>query len=164
MNIKKIAIIGNLANVGFTMTKYMSELDVICNLIVTESQYSLLKKQNPDVDLSQCSFIRIIKDSGILKKYTVKLDIVKVLNEYDIIISVGLGGFWSLPLVSKPYVAYATGSDLRELAMGGKEYPRINKIVSRYLFKKAKMIFYSPDQGHLDAIKKLQLKNTIPWR
>ena len=74
-----------------------------------------------------------------------------------------LSGFWSIPVLKNPYICYATGSDLREFADGVGSSQR-EKIKSQKIFQNAKLVFFSPDMGHVNMIKKLKLKNVVPWR
>jgi glycosyltransferase involved in cell wall biosynthesis len=68
---------------------------------------------------------------------------------YDILHGYGSGTAY-LPFCGKPFFATSTGSDLRELAVSGGFIGKLQ--MSAY--KKAKIIFFGPDEENVEILKK----------
>jgi glycosyltransferase involved in cell wall biosynthesis len=159
----KIAVIGNLANVGYNMAYNLSSIGINSKLILHPHEISRWQELNPNDDLFSDNSLEIISKNTLDNKFTKRISEIIFLNRFDLIISVGLGGFWSLPFIRKPIICFATGSDLRELA-AGVGYSGLQVSLAKRAFKKAKLVFYSADIGQIEMIKKLQIKNAVPWR
>lgn len=166
MKISSIGIIGGFklasANLGYEMAVHFSQAGIKSQLIIKDSHLDEWKKLHPKLDPYKDSFLRIVKDEG---KNSILRNLMeaKIAREFDLIFSIGLGGLWFLPFIRKPFVSYATGADLTELA-DGKGYSGIQVKLARRIFKKAKLVFYSIETGHVEMIKKLGIKKAIPWR
>jgi len=166
MKISSIGIIGGFrlasANLGYEMATHFTNAGTKSQLIIKDTHLGEWRKLHPESDPYKDPILRIIPDEGknsILRSFHE----AKIAREFDMIFSIGLGGLWFLLLIGKPFVLYATGADLTELA-GGKEYSGIQVRLAKKIFQKAKLVFYSVEHGHVEMIKKLGLKNTIPWR
>lgn len=159
----KIAVIGNLANVGYNIAYNLSNIGMNAKLILHPPEISRWQELNPNNNLSSENVLEVISKNRLDNKFTKRISEIQYLKKFDLIISVGLGGFWSLPFIHKPIICYATGSDLRELA-AGVGYSGLQVSLAKRAFKKAKLVFYSPDLGQVEMIDKLQIKNAIPWK
>ena len=166
MKISSIGIIGGFklasANLGYEMAMYFSQAGIKSELIIKDSHLDEWQRLHSGLDPYKDSFLRIVKDNGkssILRTFSE----AKIAREFDLIFSIGLGGIWFLPFIRKPIVSYATGADLAELS-GGKGYSGIQVKLARIIFKKAKLVFHSIETCHIEMIKKLGIKNSIPWR
>lgn len=159
----KIGVIGNLANVGYNITTYLSDIGIDAKLILHPHEILKWKQLNPNINYNSINTLEIIPKTVLDNKFTRRISEILFLNRYDVIISVAIGGIWSLPFIRKPVVCYATGSDLRELA-AGIGYKGLQVFLAKRAFKQAKLVFYSPDLGHIEMIDKLHLKHVIPWK
>lgn len=159
----KIGVIGNLANVGYNLAFNLSNIGIDAKLILHKHEISKWKQLNPNTNLNSTNILEIIPKTTLDNKFIRRVSEILFLNKYNLIISVALGGIWSLPFIQKPIVCYATGSDLRELA-AGIGYKGLQVFLAKKVFKKAKLVFYSPDLGHVEMIDKLRIKNAIPWK
>ena len=156
----RIAVLGNLANVGHNIARYLSDAGLDVTLILKRERLDRWRDWNPDLDPQQCSWLRVNPGRN---KYLCVVREGLWASRYDLLISVGLGGMWYLPMIGKPYVSYATGADLRELA-AGIGYPRHWALQAQRVFRAARLVFYSPDHGQIEMTKKLQLRRVVPWR
>ena len=163
MKLNKIGVIGNLVNVGQNISFNLNRIGIDTKLILHEHEIPTWKFFNQNKNPNLEPTLEIIPKKAFDNKFLRRFSEISHLNKFDVIISVALGGMWSLPFVRKPFVSYATGSDLRELA-AGIGYTGLEVSQARRVFKKAKLVFFSPDQGHIEMIKKLKLKNVIPWK
>jgi glycosyltransferase involved in cell wall biosynthesis len=167
LKIKSIGFIGGFrlasANLGYDMAFHFSKLGIQAKLIIKESHLDEWKKLHPNMDPYADKILSIIPEKSSTNR--ILRNIREALNarKFDIIFSIGLGGLWYLPYIGKPYVSYATGADLTELA-DGKGYSGFQVNQAKKVFRKAKLVFYSVEKGHQKMIKKLNLKNIIPWR
>lgn len=153
-----IAIVGNLCNLGYQFAEGFSELGLHAKLIATPADVAMISRQiQDDIDwqvIHRVTGSRWLRDANIYR----------ALTAYDTVLTVGLGGLRPLSIYQRPYSAYATGSDLRELAMGLGEFRRIDPPLARRAFRRARTLFYSPDRGHTAALAKLGITRGIPWR
>lgn len=167
MNYKTIGIVGGFAlarvNIGYQLAHYLSEIGHQANLIIRESQLHEWKMAHPDIDPYQCTTLKIIPHRKYENRLMRQLREILALRQYDLVISVALGGMWYLPFLKKPYVSYATGADLSELA-AGRGYNGYQVKQAQRVFRKAILVFHSAEFGHYEMINKLGLKNTVPWR
>jgi len=163
----KIGIIGGFplasVNVGFMLAKYLTEIGHSATLMMRESYIKDWKQLGPNIDPHKSKIIKIIPNKPLGNKFSKHIREFFAAREFDLIISVGLGGLWWLPLLRKPYVSYATGADLTELA-GGKGYSGRQVKQAQRVFKKTKLVFYSSESEHIRMIKKLDIKNKITRR
>jgi len=166
VKISSIGIIGGFklasANLGYEMASNFTKVGIKSELIIKKSHLDEWRKLHPNSDPHSDPILRVISDEG-KNSFLRTLNEIKISRKYDMIFSIGLGGFWFLSLIRKPFVSYATGADLTELA-GGKGFSGIRSKQAKKIFQKAKLVFYSVEYGHIEMIKKLELKNTIPWR
>lgn len=164
MKIKSIGIVGGFplasANLGYEMASYFSKAGQNTKLIIKESHLEEWKKLHPEGDPYKDKILQVIhKKSRFLRN----MQELKAARQFDLIFSIGLGGLWYLTFLKKPYVLYATGADLTELA-GGKGFSGLQVKQAQRAFKKAKLVFYSAEFGHQEMINYLGLNKTIPWR
>ena len=145
------------------MAFHFSNLGIRANLIIKESYLDKWRRLHSGIDPYSDKILNIIPEKS--SKNRILRNIREALNarKFDMIFSIGLGGLWYLPYIRKPYVSYATGADLTELA-DGKGYSGIQVKQAKKVFRNAKLVFYSVEKGHQKMIKKLNLKNTVPWR
>lgn len=158
----KVGILGNLANVGFDLMILLNDSPKInAYLIEKESTKSdfliknpfFLEQDNKNVIFTKTPF----KFSGSLFRYL-------EARKYDVLISICSNGKEFLPFSKIKYISYATGSDLRELAVG-KIDSRISSKLAKMTFQKCNLLLYSCDHGQIKAINECNINSPqIPWR
>ena len=151
------------AHLGFYFAKYFNEIGLNATLIIKESHLHEWRRLNPGEDPYKNKLIKIIPYKKYENKFVRQLREISEIRKYDVVISIAAAGMWYLPFLKKPYIAYATGADLVELS-GGKGYSGYQVKQAQRFFKNAKLVFYGPENAAIEMIKKLRLKNTIPWR
>lgn len=149
---KKVLIAGNLANTGYYLASKLREYGM---------QVDLLMEENPDFvsdpittgELKENNYpdwIKFWKKNG-----NVKWRIIRIMRKYDII-----GAATELPIFAmfsfRPFIAIATGSDLRELAKSNS----LRGKLLRKAYKKAKMVIYT-DPDLKKSSDFLGLKNSV---
>lgn len=154
-----IGILGNLCNVGFQFARFFSENGTPARLIISEKQLAEWSEANPGIDPATSPYLKVIP----LTRHFNTLNEVREARRYDMLISVCLGGMWYLPFLGKKYVSYACGADLSELA-AGKGYSGYSVKQARLVFRKANLVFFSPDFRQLEMTRLLGLKRLVPWR
>ena len=171
----RIALVGNLANVAYQTCKFLRakgvEADVYIGASELAHQTSNPNNLEPEIMSDPPEWIKIVPERrlGLVSRvirflggpsfsYVSNRKLLMTMREYDIIES-----FACQPLfvrnVGRPYISYATGSDLRELAL---EDSALGKHV-RGIFRHASHVYFNPDRGHVEAVKKLQLVNASPY-
>jgi len=153
----RVALVGNLANVAYSRAKALRQYTQIeADLFVNSDEMREPTSRPPEsygwikpISAHQIPFGRTIAKRGLRK----------ILRTYDLIESYCCQPTFVRDL-GVPYVSYATGSDLRELALENSAAGRR----TRSIFEGARLIFFSLDAGHLEAIEKLHLGHAIPSR
>ena len=167
MEHKSIAVMGGFplasGNLGYYFAKYLTKIGLNATLIIKETHLHEWRGLNPEEDPYTNKIIKVIPYKKSENKIARQLREIFEIRKYDFVISIGGAGMWYLPFLKKPYIAYATGADLVELA-GGQGYSGYQVKQAQRFFKKAKLVFYGPENVAIEAIKKLGLKKTIPWR
>lgn len=156
-----IAVVGNLCNMGYDFARGFSQLGVPSRLIVWDHGLSEWRRYaGLEADPVNDPYLHLITG----KRFTRERNTLRALKQYDLILSLNLGGYHVLPFTRIPYASFANGSDLGELAMGAPGYSSIDVFFARRAFRRARVVFYSPDHYHRHAISQLALKHVIPWR
>ena len=152
-----------VAHLGFYFAKYFNEIGLNATLIIKESHLHEWRRLNPEEDPYKNRLIKIIPHKKYENKFIRQLREISQIRHFDIVLSIAAAGMWYLPTLKKPYVAYATGADLGELA-AGKGYSGFQVKQAQKFFKNAKLVFFGAETAHLEMIKRLELRKTIPWR
>jgi len=145
LKFNSIGIIGNLANVGNELAYNLSKTRIDCKLLIHEHDIPRWNLFNPDLDIYRSSHVKILQ-TKFNNKITRKLLEISTLRKFDLIISVGLSGIWTIPILKNPYICYATGSDLRETAngIGCSKWTRKR---AQKIFQNAKLVFFFTRYG-----------------
>ncbi|KFM18795.1 D-inositol 3-phosphate glycosyltransferase protein [Marine Group I thaumarchaeote SCGC AAA799-P11] len=157
----KILHTGNMANLGYFITKQLRERSLNVELLMEKSPKKLSDPLTFDTSLNgkYPNWIHFFDKS----KFLWFIRILKQMRSKDIELIHAYVEFPIFALFSnKPYVAYAQGSDLRELAFSNS----VKGILLRLAYKKAKLVITAqPD--HIPFIKNLKIPNWIflpvPW-
>jgi glycosyltransferase involved in cell wall biosynthesis len=149
----RIAILGNLANVGALLTDYLNRSGVNCDLLAPPDE---LRDLEPNLR-SRISgrTVELVHIAPSLAWGVVCRLLPRVLSKrlslyyrYDIIIS--MAGYNRVPwLLRVPFVAIATGSDLRE-----ESYKPRASVLYRWGFRQSKMVLsWLFDSRSLDKVE-----------
>jgi len=149
MNRVNLVTIGNLARNAKFFTEEMQNKYNITNILINEESIGLTKeiiisrKQNKITLLMNTikSYIELLK-SDIIISYTGTLSSV-------------LFRYFFVYIKSKKYIAYATGSDLREAIY----YKKDGEIIKKFFLKSNKVIVSNYDRFTQNSIKELNLNN-----
>ena len=148
----RILIAGNLVNFGFFLAIKLRELNVNVDLLMENDPSStadpfstgLIKEKYPE-------WIKFY----YRKKWKWKLDVIKKMREYDLIIGMTELAIFSF-LSLKPYIAITTGADTRELIHSKS----IKGILLRMAYRFAKIVVYvMPTQ--FPIIKKNKIRRSV---
>lgn len=162
----KIAILGNLVNVGYRMAKFLCQKGVEADLYLRPNEADPSWEENHYEDgtgIKTYGYAHLAFSLMPIRtsKYIIdRLNLLRKLSQYDIIQKV-CGGLRSLDLtyltlLKRPYTALATGSDLRELAIQDSVAGR--RTLSS--FRKARVLFLStPDL--IETANELELSNWV---
>jgi len=149
---KKILIAGNLANTGYYLTSKLRELGMHVDLLMEENPVFVSDPKNTG-ELKENNYpdwIKFWKKNG-----NIKWQIIRIMRKYDVI-----GAATELPIFAmfsfRPFIAIATGSDLRELAKSNSLKGRL----LRRAYKKAKLVIYT-DPDLKKSSEYLGLKNSV---
>jgi glycosyltransferase involved in cell wall biosynthesis len=148
----KILVAGNLANTGYFLASKLREENIDIDLLMEDNPHPVSDPKNTG-ELEFNEYPKWIKFWN--KNCNWKYQIIKKIREYDITCAateLPIFAFFAL----KPYIALATGSDLRELAKS----KTIKGILLRMAYKKAKVIIFT-DPDLIYSIKELNLKNSL---
>ena len=175
----KIALIGNVANVAYQTCKFLRRKGVQADVFVNDVELQHVGtnpvSHDPDIFEQKPEWL-IIKQmpkpgQGIwgqpgfriihkLPQHALyRYNLFKELRTYDLLESFNCAPFW-IRYIGKPYISFATGSDLRELTKRDTKQGR----KAREIFKHAEIVFFGPDPGHIERVRTLQLKNSYPYR
>ena len=172
----RIALIGNLANVGYELTKFLRRKGIEADLFLYSPTSGDANPQliDPEIESIQPQWIRYYDpphQSGARLLYPLhkiwnyarfllqNWQLTCKLSKYDLVHSF-TGRLSSGPFLSfyfehgfKPYVATATGSDLREVTLMRN---RRGRRMRRH-FQKAKLVFSGFDEINVSQFKQLRL-------
>ncbi len=155
-----IGVLGNLANVGHQFARFLSEAGHPATLLLRERDLPQWRHYNPEGDPYRNPRVRVVPEP--LKGLNLLYEAWSA-SRCELLISICLAGMRYLPFLGRPYVSYATGADLRELA-GGVGYSGLQVHQARLAFRRARLVFFSPEQSHIDMIRRLELRHVVPWR
>jgi glycosyltransferase involved in cell wall biosynthesis len=155
-----IAIVGNLCNLGYEFARAFHEAGREARLLATPRDAADWHRVYPDRDPAEEPLIHLVGTG----RWTGYASLARQLRRYDVVFSVALGAMQVLPWCRRPYVSYATGSDLRELAAGLDQYARRQAFLARHTFRHASHVFYSPDLKQVLMLERLRLNKATPWR
>jgi glycosyltransferase involved in cell wall biosynthesis len=175
----RIALVGNLANVAYQTCKFLRQKGVRADVFVYEmdlaSPPSNPETEDPGILRNPPAWLRIVRQfarsegdwmhSPLRRLHSSagnrisNLRLFLMLRRYDVIESFCCAP-WFVPFVGRPYIAFATGSDLRELAL--EDTPKGRH--ARSIFQHAQIVLFGPDSGHLDAVRQLRLSGSYPCR
>ena len=155
-----IGVVGNLCNLGYEFVRGFDGLGVRTRLITPLSDLKEWRRAQPGTDPARDAALQLVPEG----KFRSQLGILRAIRQYDAVLSVCLGGMAVLPWSGRPYVLYATGADLGELAAGLSAYPRDAVRRARRAFKQARLVIHAPIQAHLEMVQSLGLAHTLIWR
>jgi len=178
----RIALVGNLANVAYRTCKLLRRKGVQADVYVQESELryapSNPENEDPDILRNPPDWLKIVPEPSLplgiwthkpltlaargmrkIRRTMQKRLLIRALRRYDLLESFCLQPPF-IQAIGRPYISFATGSDLRELAI--ENTPAGSR--ARSIFQHAELVFFAPDPGHLDAVRQLKLKNSYPYR
>lgn len=159
----KVALIGNLVNMAYNITKFLRRRGIEADLLLSKSEIGTSNPvwEDPELKEHWPEWIRFWDDYSRLTwhgRLLASIPKVRILTpifqlrKYDLIHSFCTASTYS-QFTGRPYIATATGSDLRELASENTKAGRR----MRRAFIKAKIVFFASDEGHVQQVKKLGL-------
>jgi glycosyltransferase involved in cell wall biosynthesis len=157
--VTRIGVVGNLAGVGYELTRALAGIGVPAKLVMPRDRLDQWHRVVTDRAPEDDSHLHLVPAGPHVTPW-----VIRALRQYDAIVSVCLAGSPVLPHIGRPYVSYATGSDLRELAVGAPIYPRWQASMARHTFRHAELVLHTPDNGELTAIRALRLERTAACR
>jgi glycosyltransferase involved in cell wall biosynthesis len=150
----KILHVGNMANIGYMISKQLRLENYDLDLLMEKNPVSTENPLKLDSSLNNLfpNWISFYDKQSSWKRFIIKKMRGK---QYDLI-----HAYVELPIFAylsgRPFVAHPQGSDLREMAFSNS----IRGILLRRAYRKAKaVIVSSPEQ--ITLVKKLKLKNVI---
>lgn len=169
----RIALVGNLANVAYQTCTFLRRKGVQADVFVYEHELAYLPSNpeslDPGILQNPPHWLKIVRQTpaGVwihwplreLRALCRKLRFFLTLRRYELIQSFCCSP-WYVRMIGRPYISFATGSDLRELAI---ENTRLGRH-ARSIFQHAQIVFFGPDSGHLDAVRQLRLRSSYPYR
>ena len=148
----KILVAGNLANTGYYLVSKLREKNINIELLMEENPHPVSDPKNTG-ELKNNEYpdwIKFWRKGG-----NWKFQIIKKIREYDITCAATELPMFAM-FAQKPFVALATGSDLRELAKSKSIKGRL----LRRAYKKAKVVIFT-DPDLIYSVKELDLKNSL---
>jgi len=151
----KILHAGNMANLGYTITRQLRKNGIEADLLMQKNppKGSDPIRFDPELENEYPEWLQFFDKS----KWSWKIDLIKKMRakKYDLI-----HAYVEFPIFAyfsgKTFIANTQGSDFRELALTNS----LRGILLRRAYKKAKaVLFFMPD--HLPIFSKLKLKNGI---
>ena len=153
----RILHVGNLVNHGYYLVKKLREQEVMIDLLMRKNPKQTEDPKFFDNEIND--YPKWIKFFEMRGKW--KWNVIKIMKKYDLIQASTEFPIFSL-FSGKPYVAFATGSDIIELAHTNS----LKGILLRWAYRRAKVVIF-PGPYMFDYVKKLKLKNAIfiplPW-
>jgi len=152
---------GNMVNLGYVVVNNLRKVGVDADLLTEKNPHKMSDPVNIDSSLKENypDWIKLFDK----KKANWKIDVLKTMRDkkYDLIHS-----YVEFPIFSyisrRPFLAYAQGSDLRELAFSKS----LKGNLLRRAYKKAKVVITAqPD--HVPLMSKLKITRwlflPVPW-
>lgn len=154
----RIIVIGNLANVGHDLARVLRTTGAEATLVMTPAEHAALESTRPDV--ASTAAVEVLPASRL----GAELTLVRLIRAHDVAISVCLAGMHALQIAGRPWISYATGADLRELAAGLIPGRRLDAALARRTFRRAALILNSPDDGQIEMLRRLGVRRAVAWR
>lgn len=134
MKPQRIAVVGNLAGVGYFITAALRSRGIDADLYITAKD-SIQDIQNPYVrhGIAQQEWIKVFRTRPALRAF---LEGRKTFKSYDLVIALTLSPAY-VQFFNKNIIAVATGTDMREFAFGSGVYARL----LRRAYRKARHVF-----------------------
>ena len=153
----RILYVGNLVNHGYYLVKKLREEGILIDLLLRVNPKETEDPKFLEKDLvNYPEWIKFVDVKG-----NWKWNVIKFMKKYDLIQASTEFPIFSL-FSGKPYIAFATGSDIIELA----HKKSFKGILLRLSYHKAKVVIF-PGPYMYDYVKMLKLKNAIfipfPW-
>jgi len=153
----RILHVGNLVNHGYYLVKKLREEGLMIDLLLRDNPKETEDPKFLDKELEYYpKWISFFEMRG-----NWKWNVIKFMKKYDLIQASTEFPIFSL-FSGKPYVAFATGSDIIELAHKNS----LKGILLRWAYHKAKAVIF-PGPYMFEYVKILKLKNAIfipfPW-
>ena len=159
----RIALVGNLANVAYQTCKFLRRRGVQADVFVNEGELASTASNPENLESgilqNPPQWLRIV--SALPKPWPLRRSYSNVrlfitLRHYNLIQSFCCAPSF-IRALGRPYVSFATGSDLRELAVA--DTPDGHH--ARSIFQHAQIVFFGADRGSFDAARRLKLKNSF---
>ena len=148
----RLLIAGNLANTGYFLASKLRDQGILADLLM-EKNPSLEADPLSTGELKNNQYPHWIKFWD--KRTNWKKHVLVTMRKYDLI-----SALTELPMLAfishRPYIAIATGSDLRELAHSRS----LKGNLLRLAYRHAKAVVFT-DPDLIDSVKKLKLKNAL---
>jgi len=169
----RIAHVGNLANVAYLTTKALRRAGVQADLFILNTEMAdpatYPGNADPGFEADPPDWLRVVQvpsraeagfwSGGLRGRLRLaaewrlrQVQWWRELRTYDLIQSYTASPIW-VRRVRRPYVAFATGSDLRELAVSRSRHGRR----ARDLFRHADVLLHGPDPGHVELIRRFRI-------
>ena len=149
----KIAVVGNLGNLGYSFTKALRKIGQNADLFITYKNGLIADSQNPWIsndDLSKnIPWIKKIRTDNI---FTIFSDCVLKLSQYDTVIAITTSPAYC-QFFSKKLVSICTGSDIRDYVW----QKGIKSWLLKQAYKKSYHVFVPFSEMHW-APKKLNIE------
>ncbi len=149
----KIAIVGNLGQNGYIITKALRQLHYDADLYITCKNNNISDTQNPanyEKKYNSPDWVKIFNTQDLIAAF---IKGKKIFSKYDTVIAITLSPAY-IQFFNKNFISIATGSDLREFVFQRGIY----SYLLRQSYQKTRHIFYlNPD--HQSAIKRLKLES-----
>jgi hypothetical protein len=131
----KIAVVGNLCQQGYLITKNLRLIGYEADLFITKKGKTIIPTQNPEnyERIDDKTWIKDFDTSSFLKIF---FQGIKIMPEYDGIIALTLSPSY-IQFFTKNLVSIATGSDIREFAF----QKGIQQSLLRLAYKNSKKVF-----------------------
>jgi len=170
-NIKiRVAILGNLCQVGYNFAKFLRRKGVNAHLFISSKEESTFVEDS-DIDSTSSEYLHFVGNSNnlptILNVYPVlkiyrglrsritTTRLIRLLRSFDLIHSLN-GWNYFPPRVGKKYIAFTTGADMTEVAMSQTKYGKR----MRKGFQQANLVMHG-NLNQLPYFKKLDLNKTV---
>jgi len=132
----KIAVVGNLCQIGYILTKQLRSLEINTDLYITCKDNKIGLNQNPwDYDIlpAKVDWIKLYNTRPIIKAF---IEGKKIFSQYDKVIALTLSPSY-IQFFNKNYYCIATGSDIREFAF----QKGIQNFLLNRAYKKSRYVF-----------------------
>lgn len=166
----RVALVGNLANLAYQTCKFLRRKRVEADVFIYQTELSDATSNpdshDPGILQHPPDWLKTVprapqtlplrKVWGAAFNNLSDFSLLHTLRKYDLIVSYCCAP-WFVQEIGRPYISWATGSDLRELAMTGSPQGRH----ARSIFQHAQMVFHGPDPASLEAANALKLKSSF---